>query len=315
MRRAAAIAVVLLLVILIVVALVVNDGPNSTQGVLTGQITPVPATTSPTVSTETKEVVVKHLDKPVQPTAPTTQSPKQSEVIVRSLLPTATPPVQLTPEPLSTSKPTAPAKQQIDTPPVNETVNGLAWRGSGVFYPGEAVVGYEIELNGLKARLCYVPYASAGGVVKDGSVNPYPGDVVYPECANWVSDPDTVNGMNRRLGAGDFNAGEAVTGFFTINEKSYGNCYMKSAPAGGTIVDGVVNPWPGEIAPECHTDTVNGKDRRGPGAFSAGEAVTGYFTMGDKSFPNCYLKSAPMDGIVTDGVVNPWEKEIAAPCS
>ncbi len=128
-----------------------------------------------------------------------------------------------------------------------DTVNGKGRRGAGSFTAGEAVVGYEITIGGLKYRLCYMAVAPNGGTVTDGIVNPYPGEVKFPPCGQGVEDPDTVNGKGRR-GPGNFDAGEAVTGFFTLNGVKYQNCYLAVAPNGGTATDGVINPWKQEAA-------------------------------------------------------------------
>lgn len=68
-------------------------------------------------------------------------------------------------------------------------------------------------------------------------------------------------------------------------------------------------------APSC--DTVNCKDRRasvdsgGQARFSAGEAVYGFrITIGGRNYSNCWFESAPGDGVVIYGVVNPWTTEV-----
>ncbi len=214
-----------------------------------------------------------------------------------------------------TTKP-APTRAEPTAPPPPQTVNGLAHRGAGSFSAGEAVIGYEIVMNGLKYRQCYFSSAPSGGTVSDGVVNPWPGEVIYSACGQGVEDPDTVNGRARR-GAGSFSAGEAVSGYeITIGGLKYRLCYFLSAPGNGTVSDGVINPYPGEVLSRCgqgveDPDTVNGHFRRGPGAFVAGEAVTGFFTLNGVKYENCYMSSTPSGGTVTDGVVNPWIKEAA----
>lgn len=140
-----------------------------------------------------------------------------------------------------------------------DTVNGHAQRacpkGSGPcsFAAGEAVIGWQITMSGLKYRTCYMASAPAAGTVEDGLINPNKDQVTLPPCGAGVQDPDTVNGQPRRT-SGTFSAGEAVVGYFKIGTKDYTNCYMAAAPAAGTIVEGsaVINPWRGELKPACN---------------------------------------------------------------
>lgn len=233
-----------------------------------------------------------------------TQQPTQVALVTT---PTATP---------TQAQPPAPVKTSAPPPAPPQTVNGMQHRGPGAFQAGEAVIGYEITIGGLKYRQCYFSSAPDNGSVADGVVNPWPGEIIYSACKAGVQDPDTVNGMARR-GPGTFQAGEAVVGFeITIGGLKYRLCYMASATGNGTVADGVINPYKAEVKyPPCQAgvqdpDTVNGMARRGPGAFQAGEAVTGYFTINGVSYGNCFYQSAPASGTVTDGVVNPWKKEV-----
>ncbi len=227
-----------------------------------------------------------------------------------------------------TTKP-APTKAAPPPPAKPDTVNGLPNRGPGPFNPGEAVIGYEIVMNGLKYRQCYMPSATAGGTVNDGKVNPFWGEVIYSECGQGVEDPDTVNGRARR-GPGSFSVGEAVTGYeITIGGSTYRQCYFASAPGNGSVSDGVVNPYPGEVLSPCgnpipvatpvpaRPDTVNGLPRKdgctpsSPCSFAAGQPITGFFTINGKKYDNCYMANPPAAGVVTDGVINPWKNEVA----
>ena len=66
-------------------------------------------------------------------------------------------------------------------------------------------------------------------------------------------------------------------------------------------------------AQQSSCDTVNCQTRRGAGRFEAGEAVYGYAIALDngQTFNQCWMQSAPSGGNVTDGVVNPWNDEVA----
>ncbi len=137
-----------------------------------------------------------------------------------------------------------------------DSVNGKMTRPQGPFVQGEAVVGYNIIINGLTYRLCHMTVAPAGGRVEGGGlINPPLADMnLYPPCGQGKEDPDTVNGKFRRdcvapKGPCEFATGEAVTGFFTINGVRYDNCFFRSAPGPGTIPTdgGTVNYWPKEI--------------------------------------------------------------------
>lgn len=200
------------------------------------------------------------------------------------------------------------------------------------FSAGEPVVGYQINIGNLQyGYACYLDAAPGPGTVTDGSVHPDPGEILR-SCPAGVEDLTTVNGKKNR-GSGPFAAGEAVAGWkITIGRDTYSLCYFEVAPGDGTVEDGVVNPRPDQTLARCgqpvpqatptpaRPDTVNGLVRRDgctpktPCPFSAGEAVTGYFSMNGKDYPNCFILKTNYGGIVTDGAVNPTKGEIAGSC-
>ena len=66
--------------------------------------------------------------------------------------------------------------------------------------------------------------------------------------------------------------------------------------------------------PSSTCETVNCKERRGAGTFSAGEAVYGYSIRlnSGTTHSQCWLENAAAGGTVTDGVINPWKTEVAS---
>jgi hypothetical protein len=71
-------------------------------------------------------------------------------------------------------------------------------------------------------------------------------------------------------------------------------------------------------ASSCSSDTVDCKPRAasvdsgGQANFVVGDAVYGFkITIGGQTYPNCWFKSAPGAGNVVDGVVHPWNTEVA----
>jgi len=129
-----------------------------------------------------------------------------------------------------------------------------------------------------------------------------------------------------------FNAGESVTGFrITLNDgRTFQSCSFNPAPKSGKILDGVINPFPEELAQRkpCDqpipTSTPLPPTRRqsGPGkaiTFVAGEPVLGFKIVlnNGTSYTNCYLASPPSGGSVFEGVVNPFKEEVAkmTPCT
>ena len=146
------------------------------------------------------------------------------------------------------------------------------------------------------------------------------------EVPSAHADSTTVNGLDRK-GPGRFTTGEAVVGWEIRfnNGATFRNCYFPDVPMGGTVTDGVINPWKTEVAKVslCTTPinslspTVNGLARRpAPGIvrFNQGEAVYGLMIVFDngRGLANCdcYVLNSPTSGWVYLGVINPLLTEI-----
>ena len=161
----------------------------------------------------------------------------------------------------------------------------------------------------------------------------------------------TVNGLARReSGKGrsiSFAAGEAVNGTVTLNGVAAANppCYIASAQTGGTVFEGVVNPWVDEpLNAACIFQSAqpqqpvfqyvpqqpptqqqpptgpagcelgaNGKCRH-DGPFATGEAFVGHSTVNGVDYGGavgCYFASSPGPGTNRGGIANPRQDEFA----
>ncbi len=151
----------------------------------------------------------------------------------------------------------------------------------------------------------------------------------------WINGPE---GLQSRPNAGHFGwervpsgldgtitfeAGERVAGFrIVIDGSAYSQCYFRSAPQRGVVTDGVVNFDEAEInpPPPCSTGVPvrrpSGTD--GTITFDKGEPVAGFrIVIAGREYSQCYFRTAPGSGSVTDGVVNFNENEVdpPPPCS
>ena len=179
-----------------------------------------------------------------------------------SSTPTSTETATETPTQIASPSPTQTGTNVVPTP-TDEVIpkdcfSGRRTSGEGTkigFCAGEEVFGYEIGLDDGRVCTggnCWLPIAPEDGWVLSGVVNPWVGEVPFGTDP-WIEPSCSGRRTTGDGGTARFCQGEEVFGVdITLDDGSScsgGACWLPSAPIGGWVVTGVINPWEGEVPP------------------------------------------------------------------
>lgn len=165
--------------------------------------------------------------------------------------------------------------------------------------------------------------------------------------AIFTATPASARTTTKKAGTKSFPKGSSVIGakITLANGLVYENCKFSKAPLAGRVTDGVIAPWASELrkAKTCKTSvsqpapakastpatpatttapvttactTVNCRMRQPTDGktftFEQNDAVYGaVITLGNgQEFRGCWFQTAPIRGMVLDGVINPWTNEV-----
>lgn len=208
-----------------------------------------------------------------------------------------------------------------------EAGNRRATGPDGTLYFGRSVrvAGEVIALKGGKHFYrCRWGKTPRRGKVTSGVIRPIWAEIKHlRQCRKTLASP----GPRRQSGDGrwrSFKRGDHVLGFaIEVNSgfagRTYFDCAVIRADAGGRVLSGVVNPTRFEIRSmtPCNRTTnwrPGFRTETGSGSLFF---RTGDWIVGDKiRFDNgrvehgCWMKNAPTTGVVVRGVRNPWPGDI-----